>query len=445
MLKYFIPFFAVFLLNSCSIGTQQHQYFPDNTWKRYESVTDAGFSLQELQKAKAFNDSLESASVMILHEGKIIANWGDATRRFRTTSIRKSLLNALIGIKMREEKLHLTDRVGEYTIPEMKELTPKEESATLEHLLTSSSGIYLPASYESDTWTKRKPERGSHKPGEHWYYNNWDFNTLGAIYETIADSSLNYDFHKLIAEKVGMQDFRPKVDFKYFVEPGVSKIPAYLFKMSTRDLARFGLLYLRNGKWMGKQLISEAWVNKSTSQIMNPWENTGYGYLWWTTALDDSSHVFYANGSGVQGIYVVPAKELVMVFRANTYFGPDISDESALRLLQMIVDAQKMPPKPNPTLSVMHWKSSKNFPPVDNFKVESWIGSYQNNIARRITIDGDQDKLLLKTAIADFTMYPTSDSTAWVESLEVVAKLDYSNPDKKGKSILNKNNLIIYK
>lgn len=445
MLKYFIPFIASLLLCACSKSSPKTQYYPGDTWKKYERVTDAGFSPQALEKAETFSDSLQSASVLILHEGKILANWGDATRRLRTTSIRKSLLNAIIGIKVNQGKLNISDPVGEFKISGMKELTKTEASATLEDLLTSSSGIYLPASYESDTWTKRKPERGIHQPGEHWYYNNWDFNTLGAIYETIADSNLNYDFNKFIAEGIGMQDYRPKLDFKYFAEPGVSKIPAYLFKMSTRDLARFGLLYLRNGEWNGKQLIPGSWVNKNTSQIMNPWENTGYGFLWWTTNLNDSSHVYYANGSGVQGIYVVPDKDLVMVFRANTYFGPNISDESALQLLQMVVEAKQMPSKINSPLSDMHWNSSKNFPPLDNFKVESWIGSYQNNIARRITIEEYEDKLLLKTAIADFLMYPTSDSTVWVESLEVEAKLDYSNPDKNGESILNKNNLIIYK
>lgn len=445
MLKYFLSVVAGILIFSCSVTPNKGEYFPGDTWKKYENVSDAGFSRQALQKAKFLNDSLQSASVLILHEGRILANWGDATRRFRATSIRKSLLNALIGIKIKQGGLSLSDQVGDFSVPGMKELTNTEESATLENLLTSSSGIYLPASYESESWTKRKPERGSHQPGEHWYYNNWDFNTLGAMYETVADSSLNYDFQKYVAEEVGMQDFRPDIDFKYFAEPGVSQIPAYLFKMSTRDLARFGLLYARTGQWMGKQLVPKDWISKSTSKIKKPWKNTGYGYLWWTTTLDDGTHVFYANGSGVQGIYVVPEKELVMVFRANTYFGPDISDESALQLLQMVADAKQMPLKPNPMLSDMNWNSSKNFPSIDNFKVEPWIGSYQNNIARRITIEKYQDKLFLKTAVADFPMYLTSDSTAWVESLDVEAQLNYSSPEKKGSSILNKNSLMIYK
>ena len=445
MSKFLITFVTVSLLCGCTISLDEDRYFPDTDWKQYQRVTDAGFDKQGLQKAKDFNDSLQSASVLILHEGKILAHWGDASRRFRATSIRKSLLNSLIGIKVKQGKLSVSDQVGEFSIPGIRELTQTENSATLEDLLTSSSGIYLPASYESETWTKRKPDRGSHLPGENWYYNNWDFNALGAIYETEADSSLNYDFHKYIAEQIGMQDFRPEIDFKYFAEPGVSKIPAYLFKMSTRDLARFGLLYLRNGEWEGEQLVPEKWVKKSTSTIKEAWEDTGYGYLWWTTTLDDGSQVFYANGSGVQGIYVVPAEELVMVFRANTFFGPDIDDQSALELLQLIADSKKMPPKTDPALSGMRWTTSKSPSESVNFHAKAWTGSYQNNIARRINIVPYQDKLLLKTGIADFLMHPTSDSTAWVESLEVETRLDYSGAGKKGKSILNKDSLTIYK
>ncbi len=445
MSNFTILFLLGILITGCTSSQSTNQYFPDDNWLSYDNVAEAGFNQRSLLKAKEYSDSLESAAVLILHDGKILANWGDATRRFRSTSIRKSLLNALIGIKTKQGLLEVTEQVGNFEIPGMRELTAQESLATVHDLLTSTSGIYLPASYESQSWTDRKPERGSYNPGEHWYYNNWDFNTLGAIYETVADSTLKVDFEQLVAKEIGMQDYRPEIDFKFFAEPGVSKIPAYLFKMSTRDLARFGLLYSRNGNWNGKQILEEEWVEKSTSSINIPWEGTGYGYLWWTTTLNDDQPIFYANGAGVQGIYVVPEMDLVMVFRANSFFGPNIDDSSALELLQMIVDAKKLPESPNPQLSNVSWIETKSFSSDDDIDASPWVGTYQNNIARRINIEAYEDGLVLKTAIADFPMYFTSNTTAWVESLEVEASLVFTETDKAGTSILSKNGLIIYK
>jgi CubicO group peptidase (beta-lactamase class C family) len=170
---------------------------------------------------------------------------------------------------------------------------------------------------------KARPPRGSHAPGTFWYYNNWDFNALGTIYERETGNGIYDALDRLIAKPIGMQDYRPS-DGQYF--PGPDSIHrAYPIRMSARDLARFALLYLHNGAWQGRQIVPAAWVRDSTTAYS---ESTlgrkpiGYGFLWWTAPGKASpgamgSRWFLALGAGGQFAFVTPAHDLVVVSRED--------------------------------------------------------------------------------------------------------------------------------
>lgn len=420
-----------------------NDYYPGKTWMQYKHPEEAGFNIESLAKARSVYDSLSANSLLIVYRGKVLINWGENTRRMRTASVRKSFLSALIGKKVADKEITVDQQIQEFNFPELQHLNPVEKTATIENLLTATSGIYLPAAYETRGWTSRKPARGSHEPGTFWYYNNWDFNTLGAIYDNIADHSIAEDFRNNIADPIGMEDYRPEMDFKYFFED-TSPTPAYLFKMSARDMARFGLLYLRNGSWGDDtEIVPSNWVESSTSAKYSPWEGTGYGYLWWNTTLNNDRYMFYASGAGVQGIYIVPSLDLVMVFRANTFTGPEIEDEAGTQLLETILENyDKDEERRNPDFVAAKWQ----VPSISTgaFPTSQWVGSYSNNMARQIGIIKKGDKLILKTKIADFYMYPQSDSTAWVEDLNVNAILR-SSEKTPNTSQLNEKELIVYK
>ena len=86
--------------------------------------------------------------------------------------------------------------------------------------------------------------------------------------------------------------------------------------INTLDHARFGLLFLRKGKWNGKQLISESWIEEARQPSL---ANKSYGYLWWTNkenALPGlSSDIYYANGFGGNYIVIDNENDLVVVTR----------------------------------------------------------------------------------------------------------------------------------
>ena len=80
-------------------------------------------------------------------------------------------------------------------------------------LLEARSGVYHPALYETPAMAKQRPARGSHEPGTFWYYNNWDFNALGTIYEHATGSGIYDALDRLIARPIGMQDYDRRMGF----------------------------------------------------------------------------------------------------------------------------------------------------------------------------------------------------------------------------------------
>jgi CubicO group peptidase (beta-lactamase class C family) len=295
--------------------------FPGSQWE-HVTPAEAGWSQALLTDVQERSNQLHLTAVMAIHHGAVVAEWGDTTKRTELASVRKSLLSALIGIAVAERKISLDSKLAQLGIDDnAPSLTDVEKQATVRMLLEARSGIYHPALYETPTMAKRRPPRGSHEPGTFWYYNNWDFNALGTIYEHATGIGIYESLDRSIAKPIGMQDYRPE-DGKYFDGPD-SQHRAYPIRMSARDLTRFALLYLNKGSWSGRQLVPADWVRESTRPYSDvPDLGLGYGYLWWTNPQPPSQGVlpegtFFAWGAGGQYAFVVPARDVVVVYRVD--------------------------------------------------------------------------------------------------------------------------------
>lgn len=307
--------------------------FPGIDW---ETTTPeaAGWSSATLEEARAFSKEVGSTAVMIVHRGLVVAEWGETTAKTNLHSARKSLLSALIGISVAEGRIDLADTMDKLGIDDNEpSLTAEEKRATVGDLLKARSGIYHPALYETRAMAARRPPRGSHGPGTFWYYNNWDFNALGTIYERAEGKSVFDAFHERIARPIGMQDYVPG-DGMHYTGPD-SIHPAYPIRMSARDLARFGLLYLRDGRWNDRQVVPADWVRDSTRAYSSTGSGSGYGYMWWTSRPALPAGSFFAWGAGGQFAFVIPSRDLVIVHRHHT----DPKWSQTDRLLQMILAA----------------------------------------------------------------------------------------------------------
>lgn len=272
--------FAVCRLTLLAPAIALAQPVPGPDWPR-TTPQAAGWSTDLMSEARDDARRIGTASLLVVQHGHVVDSLGDPARRLELHSVRKSLLSALIGIAVAERRIDLGATLAQLGIDDIPpSLTAEEKQATVRDLLASRSGVYHVALYETAGERANRPQRGSHAPGTFWYYNNWDFNALGTIYEHAAGRSIFAAFLADVAQPIGMQDYRP-ADGRY-VTGRESSIPAYPFHMSARDLARFGLLYLHGGRWGERQVVPAAWVRESTQPRSETRIGSGYAYMWWT-------------------------------------------------------------------------------------------------------------------------------------------------------------------
>ncbi len=289
-----------------------------------EEALALGWNRKRLAAAREYTADLNTEAVVILAGGKLLDEWGAVDQKFNVHSIRKSFLSALVGIRVAQGKIRLGAILEELGLDDnAPSLSPEEKRATVGDLLKARSGVYHAALYETPRMRALRPQRYSHQPGSFWYYNNWDFNALGTLYERAADSSIYADIESFIAQPIGMQDFVASDGSYVTGEDSIHR--AYPFRMTARDLARFGLLFVRNGNWHGKQIVPADWVRDSVRAYSEAGESGGYGYLWWVersgmhlpgVTLPPGS--FSARGFRGHYVLCVPALDLVLVHRVNT-------------------------------------------------------------------------------------------------------------------------------
>lgn len=351
-----IPPLRVLLALACLAGGVRAQ-FPGPEWERLTEAEarEAGWSLEKLAAAREHAGTLDTEAVVVVTRGKILEAWGAVERKFNVHSIRKSFLSALCGIQAAEGRLRLGATMAELGVDDNEPaLTELEKTATVRHLLQARSGVYHPALYETAGMKARRPARHSHAPGEFWYYNNWDFNALGTIYEQECGAGVYEDFERRIARRVGMQDYTA-ADGRYVT--GADSIHrAYPFRMTARDMARFGLLFLRGGQWEGVEVVPAEWVKESTTAWSDAGTSGGYGCLWWIekggmhfpgVTLPEGS--YSARGAGGHYILVVPALDLVVVHRVNTDMeGRKVEPAQFGGLVRRILEAYEPPPVVEP-------------------------------------------------------------------------------------------------
>ncbi|MBR1213168.1 serine hydrolase [Bradyrhizobium sp. JYMT SZCCT0180] len=319
--------------------------WPGREWDR-TPPEQAGWDVQVLAQARAYSQSIGTASFVVVQHGRIIDSWGDIERRLQLYSVRKSLLSALIGIAVAAGQIDLNATLESLGIDDNSPaLTDAEKLATVRQLLQSRSGVYHPAAYEMASQVRRRPARGSHPPGTFWYYNNWDFNVLGTIYERAVGTSIFANFQRRIGDPIGMQDYRPQ-DGRH-LKSEVSAHSAYPFHMSARDLARFGLLFLRSGRWRDASPVPASWVKESTTASSRTQLGSGYGYMWWTGFPDRRVEImnlspggFWADGNFGQFIIIDPGNDLVVVHQTDT---AKVEERQMGHLMWLLLRAARVP------------------------------------------------------------------------------------------------------
>ncbi len=445
----FLSIFAVLLLASCVTSPYKgsvcaKEIYPGRTWLMYAAPEEAGFSCEKLTQAQQYSNQVGSAAVMVIYKGVVVAGWGDIERRYMCHSVRKSFLSALYGIGVAEGNIDMDKTMADLGIDDEPPLTESEKQACIRDLLKARSGVYHPAAYETEGMKKRRPKQGSHAHGTFYYYNNWDFNVLGAIFDRQRGSTIFKEFKSRIAEPIGMEDFRLQ-DCYYHLEKEHSVYPAYPFRMSARDMARFGLLFLREGKWKDKQILTKEWVKESTTQYSTKNDTYGYGYLWWTINSEPFKELgtYTASGYGGHWITVVPGADLVFVHRVDTWWdlsfsnctkktGHSVVSKERLKLLRMVLEAKVSRPKAEPKLVALAAAPKRaDIIKLDSSILDKYVGEYQfpdNYIAQVRKVNGNL--LIDSPGAGKFTLLPLSETKFIMEDVDVPVSFEVSDGGK---------------
>jgi CubicO group peptidase (beta-lactamase class C family) len=304
---------------------------PLESW-RTVAPEEVGWSAVGLGDAMLYSRQHGTRAAMVVVRGAVVASWGDVEARHDVGEMRRSLVNALVGLRVARREVDLSSTLEQLGIDDRPPgLTALEKRATVADLLTNRSGVYHGADLESAALKALRPARGSHPPGTWFVDNSWDVNALQTIVAQRAGRPIGEELLEQIARPVGMEDFRGTED-TWVVRSGLSDHAGYTFAMSTRDLARLGLLYLRNGAWGRQQILPADWVTQSTTMHVPAASGIsqsageggyGYGYLWWGVSrggrflpcVDVPAGTFAAFGGGGDYLIVVPAYDLVVVHR----------------------------------------------------------------------------------------------------------------------------------
>jgi len=342
---------CVFTLLVLFAGSLQAQEtYPGVGWEKAKSLESLGWSTEKLEIVKRYADIYDTTSLLVITNGKVVLEFGNTDTSIPVASIFDSVLSALYGIGVGKGDIDISKTLADIGIDDYLPLTKQEKQAEIDYLLKGNSGVYIPAASAGMGGWKPTRTRDSDEPGTFWHYNVWAINALGTIFKNSTGMGPLEAFREWIAKPIGMEDFRPGDGT--LAHNASSQHPASNFRISARDLARFGLLYLRGGKWSETQIIPEEWVYKSVvsySDTKLQGTQSGYGNLWWVAGNSEHYNDLGIPGStytagvfGWQRLAVMPDIDTVVVYLSlpgkpeNMLFTGMTFD----RLLSLIRDAR---------------------------------------------------------------------------------------------------------
>jgi CubicO group peptidase (beta-lactamase class C family) len=301
-------------------GSAHGEYWPTKAWQ-VSSPEKQEMDPDALKAIDAYvAESLpDTSSVLVVRNGFIVFERyyeGDRETKRPVHSITKSLVSALIGILVGKGTIANVDDPIAGLLPDairggMNEATRK---ITVRHLLTQTSGFPGDSGLGSvDPRALRSllsvpPATG---PGEAFAYNEANANLLSVIITQASEAKASSFAERFLLGPMGIRNARWSDGVEYTEGAGG-------LTLTTREMAKLGLLYLRQGRWEKKQLVPEEWIARSTMAQLEVKGFTlggstlGYGYLWWTANLAGNAMAF-AMGIGGQYICVIPHLGLVVV------------------------------------------------------------------------------------------------------------------------------------
>ena len=270
---------------------------------------------------------------IVLRHGYIVAEWGDTQRIDPTYSAAKSFLSTLLGlaidrglIKSVNDPVRNYIKDGGYDSPHNAKVTWEQhahQTSEWEGSMWGKASDFI--GVEQFGNGRRKP-REIKEPGTYWEYNDVRVNRFSLSLLRIWRKPLPQVLKEEVMDKIGASsswqyhaydNSEVLIDGKKMSNVGGGTRWGGGLWINTRDEARFGYLFLRRGRWQGRQIISERWVQAATTPGKVPLD---YGYMWWLNAAHKQwpnapESSFAALGYGDNTIWIDPVHDIVIVWR----------------------------------------------------------------------------------------------------------------------------------
>lgn len=284
-----------------------------------------------------FIKSVEKSQIkgcLVLKEGKLIYQYYKNNKirnnLQRINSCTKSVISILIGIALDKGYISSLDLTMGHFFPEkvMHQLDVRKKDITIHHLLTMSTGLdwpefgewnYMPPMFVHDVVKFVLDRPLIAEPGTMMNYNSGSSHILSAIITQSTGMKTSAFAEQYLFKPLGIHDYIWFEDAK-----GISYGSDGL-RLHPHSLAKFGQLYLQDGVWNGKRLVSSEWVKVSTDPFLVTYDYIGhYALHWWVAKLEPEvedfsilNRMFFAMGVNGQFIIVIPSLQSVIVFTST--------------------------------------------------------------------------------------------------------------------------------
>ncbi|MBK5221840.1 MAG: beta-lactamase family protein [Acidimicrobiia bacterium] len=297
--------------------------WPGDEWPTID-LGEAGMDRASLDELAATAEAADSQCLVVTRDGNLVDEWhwdgSTADTEREAYSVTKSITATLVGIAQDQGHLDIDQPASDF-LTEWKG-TPSEP-ITIRNLLSNDSGRFhdYQTDYVSMAVVAEDKSAFSialtqqHDPGTVWAYNNAAIQTLEEVLERATGTPVAEFAEEHLFDPLG-------VESTMTTDTAGNTLAFMGLQTTCRDLARFGLLYLRGGEWDGDQVVSESFVAEAIapSTELNP----NYGFLWWllgdagatapgqTDLTDDSPSGYAAIGLGNQLVVVYPDTAVIV-------------------------------------------------------------------------------------------------------------------------------------
>lgn len=297
--------------------------WPTQGWQTADPAQQ-GMDVEKLNQLEGVvqEKGINLHSLLIIRNGKIVYEKyfgsNDQDTLHIQYSVTKSFTSTLVGIALDQGKLGNVDQKVMELLANRSfdNVSPEKEAMRMKDLLTMTSGLdweegdaaYM-AMYRSPDWVNMVmdlPMAGG--PGSEFIYCSGCSHVLSGILAQALGSDVEKFARKNLFEPLGITRYRWETDSK-----GIP-IGGWGLNLTPRDMAKLGYLFLHEGQWEGKQIVSAGWVREATVEHIPASEGRGYGYQWW---IYPNNQAYAALGRDGQTIYVIPHLEMIIVTTAE--------------------------------------------------------------------------------------------------------------------------------